>query len=224
MSASVSSRPSATVSGIWPARAAEVIAACAPRASDVARRRATAAPTATTATATTTRVRMRRWGMGEGSDVRDLEIRPITRDEANAIVWLYHSHHDAVRSHRFAIGAFIGDGVLGCVIVGNPIAQALCDGVTFEVLRLCTWGGRNVASRLLGAAWRASRAMGVRRLVSYLRADERGTSYRAAGWRCVADVKGRAWDTGNKAQRWIPGLYLPTTEIVDRTRWEVGRG
>lgn len=144
-----------------------------------------------------------------------VRAQPLTRDEANAVVY------DAVRSHRYAIGAFVGNGVVGCVIVGNPIAQALCDGTTFEVTRLCTYGHKNAATFLLGSAWRAARAMGVRRLVSYLRADERGTSYRAAGWHCVADVKGRAWDTGNKAQRWIPGLYEPTTEIVDRTRWEI---
>lgn len=29
------------------------------------------------------------------------------------------------------------------------------------------------------------------------------------------------WDGGNKADRWLPGLYVPTTEIVDRVRWEV---
>lgn len=37
----------------------------------------------------------------------------------------------------------------------------------------------------------------------------------------LADVKGRAWNTGNKAQRWLPGTSEPTTEIVDRTRWEI---
>lgn len=58
-------------------------------------------------------------------------------------------------------------------------------------------------------------------MVSYTRIDEEGVCYRAAGWLRVADVAGRAWTTGNKSQRWIPGLYEPTTEIIDRVRWEV---
>lgn len=77
-----------------------------------------------------------------------------------------------------------------------------------------------VASKLLGAAAQASFARGIRLLVSYTRKDEDGTCYKAAGWVAVAEVEGRRWDSGNKSQRWLPGLYEPTTEIVDRIRWE----
>lgn len=72
------------------------------------------------------------------------------------------------------------------------------------------------------AAWRCAEAQGVHRLISYTRVDEPGTCYRAAGWVAVALVDGREWDTGNKADRWLPGLYQPTTETVDRVRWEIG--
>lgn len=156
-----------------------------------------------------------------------IDIRPITRDEANLVISFAHRHHKPVRSHRYAMGGFRGDGVVAAVVVGNPVAAALQDGVTFEVLRLCVvrrccrGPERYAASRLLGAAWRAARAMGVRRLVSYTRADEDGTCYQAASWREVAEVNGEAWDHGNKADRWLPGLYEPTTEIVDRVRWEM---
>ena len=64
--------------------------------------------------------------------------------------------------------------------------------------------------------------MGARRCVSYTRADERGTCYRAAGWVATALVDGREHTTGNRALRWLPGLYAPSTEIVDRVRWEIG--
>lgn len=160
-----------------------------------------------------------------------MTLRPITRDHANAVIGLWHRHHRPVRSHRFAIAGMASDradaGVVGVVVVGNPVAAALQDGVTFEVLRLCTVrrpcrdGFRFAATRLLGAAWKASRAMGCRRLVSYTRADEPGACYRAASWRDVGIVKGEAWNHGNKADRWLPGLYEPTTEIVDRVRWEM---
>lgn len=150
-----------------------------------------------------------------------IALRPCSIKDANAFIGEHHSHHRAVQGARFAIAAEIGGQLVGVVTVGNPVAAALNDGRTFEVTRLCCIRGeRNVASRLLGAAWRASKAMGCRRIVSYLRADEQGTCYKAAGWRCVADVKGRGWNSGNKALRWLPGFYEPTTEIIDRTRWE----
>jgi len=159
-------------------------------------------------------------------------LRPAALEEANAIVRRWHSHHKPVQIARFSIAAEDDGHVVGVVIVGNPKAAALQDGYTFEVVRLCTSGGRVVdrhgkehalgaASLLLGAAWKASKAMGVRKLISYIRHDEDGVCYKAAGWRKVADVKGRGWDGGNKAMRWLPGLYQPTTEVVDRERWEV---
>ena len=78
------------------------------------------------------------------------------------------------------------------------------------------------ASKLLGAAWRTASGMGCRRLVSYTREDEAGTCYRAAGWRATATVKPAEWTHGNQEGRWLPGLYVPSTETVPRVRWEIG--
>ena len=103
-----------------------------------------------------------------------LVLRPIARDEANRVIAAWHRHHKPVRSHRFAIAAWVLEELVGVVVVGNPSARALQDGVTFEVTRLCTNGHRYAASRLLGGAWRAARAMGVVRLVSYTRARRGG--------------------------------------------------
>lgn len=157
-----------------------------------------------------------------------IELRPITRDEANRKVAEWHRHHKPVRGLRFAIGAMVADELAGVVIVGRPVAQALDDGYTFEVTRLATPEGAafNVASRLLGAAWRAARAMGVRRMVSYTRADEAGTCYLAAGWVQTATVRADTWHRRRKAgtagsMQYIPGLFEPTTEPVPRVRWEL---
>ncbi|MCZ2441486.1 MAG: hypothetical protein LC119_15130 [Burkholderiales bacterium] len=49
-----------------------------------------------------------------------------------------------------------------------------------------------------------------------------GTCYRAAGWVPVALVKVRLDDGGNRALRWLPGLRAPSTETIDRVRWEIG--
>lgn len=150
-------------------------------------------------------------------------LQPLTRDGANELVTRWHSHHKPVRSHRFAIGALLDEQPVGAVIVGNPRAAALQNGaiITFEVLRLVTDRTPHAASRLLGACWRSAAAMGVQRLVSYSRVDEPGTCYRAAGWRPVARVDAEDWNHGNKADRWLPGLYEPTTEQIDRIRWEI---
>lgn len=151
-----------------------------------------------------------------------LRLRPATLEEANALVTRMHRHHKASRGHRFSIVAELDGRVVGAAIVSNPRAQALCDGRTFEVVRLVTDGTPNVCSKLYSAAWRASEAMGCHRILTYIRVDEPGTSLKASGWWPTAMARGREWTSGNKSDRWLPGLYQPTTEVVDRVRWEKG--
>ena len=69
---------------------------------------------------------------------------------------------------------------MGVVIVGRPVSRYLDDGWTLEVNRLCTDGSRNACSMLYGAAWRAARAMGYKRLITYILESECGASKRAA--------------------------------------------
>lgn len=159
-----------------------------------------------------------------------MRIVALSLDKAQAMVIEHHRHHRKPRGHLFSIGVMgpesptsLREVLLGAVIVGRPVAQGLQDGVTWEVTRLACTGhenARHAASKLLAAAATSSFARGIARLVSYTRKDEDGTCYRAAGWIEVAEVKARGWDSGNKEQRWLPGLYEPTTEIVDRIRWE----
>jgi hypothetical protein len=150
-----------------------------------------------------------------------IELRPLSLADANDAVSTWHRHHKPVRGHKFSVGAFLDGALVGAVIVGRPVAQALDDGLTYEVTRMsCRGGDKNVGTRLLGAVGRACDAMGYRLGVSYTRADELGHVYRAAGWQDAGAIKGRGWDSGNKADRWLPGLYEPTTEVIDRVRWE----
>lgn len=152
-----------------------------------------------------------------------IEVRFVTRERANRAVTAWHSHHCAVRSDYFRCGAFIADELVGVGILGRPNAPALCDGKTAEVLRVaCVGGHANVASRILGSLWGAAKALGFTRCVSYTRADEDGTSYKAAGWVATHRVKGREWGHDSKPGRWLPGLFEATTETVDRIRWEIG--
>ena len=50
---------------------------------------------------------------------------------------------------------------------------------------------------LYAAAWRAARAMGYRKLITYILDTEPGTSLRAAGWKCVGQAGGLRW-TGKR--------------------------
>ncbi len=104
-----------------------------------------------------------------------MTITPITLREARAFVEQHHRHHKKPQGGIFAVAASEGDRVEGVVIVGRPVSRMLQrDGFTAEVVRLCTLGAKNACSMLYAAAWRAARAMGYRRLVTYTLASEGG--------------------------------------------------
>lgn len=126
-----------------------------------------------------------------------LMIVPMTLREANAFVEQYHRHHKAVTGHKFSIGCSDGEKIVGVAIVGRPVSRHLDDGWTLEVNRLCTDGTRNVCSMLYAASWRAAKAMGYRKLVTYILESESGTSLKAAGWKCVGKAGGLRW-TGER--------------------------
>nr|WP_236652145.1 XF1762 family protein [Streptacidiphilus neutrinimicus] len=99
--------------------------------------------------------------------------------------------------------------------MGRPVARHLDDGQTLEVTRTCSDGVRNANSLLLGAAWRAARALGYTRLVTYTQAEESGASLRAAGWRVVARRPPRpGWHTPSRPRE------VSGSEHVARTLWE----
>ena len=85
----------------------------------------------------------------------------------------------------------------GVAIVGRPVSRYLDDGHTLEVNRLCTDGTKNACSFLYAAAWRAARAMGYRKIVTYILDTESGASLRAAGWACAGLAGGKRW-TGSR--------------------------
>ena len=123
-----------------------------------------------------------------------LTLCPLPLDEAKAFVREHHRHHPPPVGHKFSIGVADEAGnVRGVAIVGRPVARGFDDGVTLEVIRVATDGAKNACSMLYGAAWRAAKAMGYRRLVTYTLDTEPGTTLRAAGWRVVHEVKGRSW-------------------------------
>lgn len=126
-----------------------------------------------------------------------LELTPVSLKEANAFVAAHHRHHRPVVGHKFSIGCSAGGALVGVAIVGRPVSRHLDDGWTLEVNRLCTDGTKNACSILYAAAWRAARAMGYRKIITYTLASEDGASLRAAGWKCAGLAGGLRW-TGQR--------------------------
>lgn len=149
-----------------------------------------------------------------------LTIVPLTFRAAAEFVREHHRHNAPPTGHKFSIGVIDDIGTLrGVAMVGRPIARAFDDGLTVEVNRTCTDGYPNANSALYGAAWRAARAMGYRRMVTYTQADETGASLRAAGAIHVKDLPPRkGWADSSVALR---ALRDPIgTGGVARTLWE----
>ena len=122
-----------------------------------------------------------------------LELVPITFAEAAALVEQEHRHHRAPVSHKFSLAAALKGEIVGVAIVGRPVARNLDDGWTLEVTRLCTMGTPNACSFLYARAWKCAKALGYRRLVTYILSEEPGTTLKAAGWRCVGEAGGGKW-------------------------------
>jgi hypothetical protein len=127
-----------------------------------------------------------------------LEVTPIALDEANAFVETLHRHHKPVPGAKFCVAVSDGEKVRGVAIVGRPVARLSDDGWTLEVNRCCTDGAKNACSMLYGASWRAAKALGYRRLITYTLPEEGGASIRAAGWRLIGLRGGGNWNTATR--------------------------
>lgn len=145
----------------------------------------------------------------------DLRLVPVTFRDAAAFVESHHRHHTRPVGHKFSIGVASGQTLVGVAMVGRPVARAYDNGQTLEVNRTCTDGTPHANSMLYGAAWRAAKALGYTRLITYTQESESGASMRAAGWRVVAERKARnGWDAPSRRRQ------LRGTENVQRTLWE----
>ena len=122
-----------------------------------------------------------------------LELQPIDYAEACIFIKEFHRHHLPTQGWKFGIAVNDGEKIVGVVTIGRPVARHFDDGLTLEVTRHCTDGTPHVASMLWGAAWRAVKAMGYKRLITYTLACESGTSLRAAGWKVVGETRGGSW-------------------------------
>lgn len=145
-----------------------------------------------------------------------LVIVPMTFAVACGFVTMWHRHHPPSVGHKFSLGVATPDGVLrGVATVGRPVAIHFNNGQTLEVNRTATDGTPNACSALYAAAWRASKALGYTRLITYTQEGESGASLRGAGWRVVAQRPANAgWDRPSRPRE------MKGTEGIPRTLWE----
>lgn len=143
-----------------------------------------------------------------------LVIVPVKLAEANAFVLRHHRHHKPAVGHRFSLGVALGGEIVGVAIAGRPVARGLDDGWTLEVTRVATDGTPNACSKLYAACWKVARAMGYRRIGTYILSEEPGTSLRAAGWRLIGTVPGRSWSCDSRPR-------VDTHPLQDKLRWEM---
>lgn len=130
----------------------------------------------------------------------DLTLVPLSLRVANEYISEHHRHHKPVRGCKFNIGVLRDGDLCAVAITGRPVARMLDDGYTAEVTRLCTDGTPNACSMLYGASWRAAKAMGYLRIVTYILESEEGTSLRAAGWTRAADSSGGTWSRPSRSR------------------------
>ena len=130
-----------------------------------------------------------------------LTVTPMDLSEANAFVEAHHRHNAPLPGAKYALAVSDHTGaVRGVAIVGLPKARMLCDGWTLEVNRVCTDGARNACSMLYGAAWRAAKALGYKRLITYTLPEEGGSSLKASGWKLLGEAGGGTWNRPNSSR------------------------
>jgi hypothetical protein len=147
-----------------------------------------------------------------------LRVCEVSFAIARHFVGVHHRHCRSPTAWRFGASIFNGRTMLGTVIVGNPVAPAFNGRGTLEVNRLCirrdlpralAW---NAASMLYGWSAREAERRGWSHIITYTRADEEGTSVRAAGWQQEATVRGRGWHSSRRNRS-------NTNAWIDKVRW-----
>lgn len=127
-----------------------------------------------------------------------MEIVPIFQFEAFAFIAEHHRHHRKPVGSLFQIAAAVDGEIVAVAVVGRPVSRILQDGFTAEVTRLCSDGTPNSCSMLYSACWRAAKALGYRRLITYILSTEPGTSLKAAGFTLIGERGGGSWTTKSR--------------------------
>lgn len=146
-----------------------------------------------------------------------LHLLPISRIRLNVWIAKHHRHSKPVVGDIFRVCvADTEDCVRGAACLGQPKARRLNDGRTGEITRVVTDGTPNACSMLYGALVRAAKALGYLRVITYTKADEPGSSLRAAGFKDDGIISpGKEWSVPSRPRK--PADF----ELGPRRRWSV---
>lgn len=143
-----------------------------------------------------------------------MHLKPITLRGANAYIAEHHRHHKPARGCISCVSVVEGGTLCGVAVIGRPVARMLDDGYTAEVTRCCTNGEGNAPSKLYRAAWRAVKALGYRRLVTYTLGSEEGASLRGAGFVNEGKAGGGSWSRTSRQR-------TDTHPLEEKQRWSL---
>ena len=130
-----------------------------------------------------------------------LTLVPLRRPETQEFVREHHRHSKPPVGDVIRVGVELEGQLVGVAMAGRPVARALDDKKTLEVLRVCVLPGTpgNPNSKLYGALIRAGRALGFIRFYTYTLQEESGVSLKAAGWTVDAELPAReGWNTPSR--------------------------
>lgn len=145
-----------------------------------------------------------------------MKIVPINFKQASEFVNQHHRHHSASQGCKFCIGLEDEGKLIGVAICGRPVARKLDNGFTLEINRVCTLGIKNSCSMLYGACCRIAKAMGYKKVITYILESETGTSLRASNF-ILEEVKcgGTNWTSKRKASE-IKQLTIFGEEVIKK--------
>jgi len=139
--------------------------------------------------------------MRKSSPFELLVIQQITLKQAREFVYNNHRHHSPPQGHKFSIGCFINNNLVGIASIGRPISRCLDDGTTLEITRLCTNGTKNACSKLYSSSARIAKEFGYKKIITYILQSESGISLKASGWRLDEICKGNTLDKSKNRNR-----------------------
>lgn len=145
-----------------------------------------------------------------------ITIVPCRLREACEFVANYHRHNKAPQVSLFSLGASDGERMVGVAIAGLPVSRVMmADGLTLELTRCCVLPDAPLGScsALYAAAWRAAKALGYQRLITYTLQSEGGASLRGAGWKVLAERKART-----DAQQWTNRAGREWQSVVGQSK------
>jgi len=149
------------------------------------------------------------------ASLKDLELtRERGRKEVNNFLERNHPQGD-VPGWLACFGARYQGHLVGCVVVGRPVARNLDNGDVIEIRRIGIREDRpaNMASWLVARSRKWAALEGYERMITYAGvAGNYGTVYEAAGFTCdqTTSADGSGWTNRKERDNW---------EDYERRRW-----